>query len=190
MENEALRKIGLTEGEVKVYTALLELGPSASGPIIKDSGVSSSKVYPILNRLISMGLVSYITRGSRRVFQTTSPTKIFELLEKRKAEIEEQKRGIEKILPALLKRHKSRAQKHEATIYEGYRGVRTFYNSLLNSLKKPSCRTQWNSTVARRKPDAFQLPTVNPTPNAVRVTAIRLADFTDGQQLGTSIVQR
>ncbi len=132
----ALRKMGLTQGEVKVYTSLLELGPSSSGPIIKQSGVSSSKVYPILDRLILMGLVSYVKRGNKKVFQTTSPMKILELLEKRKEDIEEQKKGIKGVLPALLRRQKSLMSKHEATIYEGYKGVKTYYKNLLNNLKK------------------------------------------------------
>lgn len=136
MEQEALQRIGLTQGEVKVYTALLGLGPSSSGRIIRTSGVSSSKVYPILDRLIKMGLVSYITRGRRRVFQTTSPNKILELLEKKKKELEEQKREIRKILPALIRRQKSLAKRHEAMIYEGYKGVKTYYKDLLKTLRK------------------------------------------------------
>jgi sugar-specific transcriptional regulator TrmB len=136
MEKEALRKIGLTEGEVKVYVALLDLGPSSSGPIIKESGVSSSKVYPILDRLISMGLASYITKASRRVFQTTSPSKIIEMLDKRKQEVEEQKQEIKDIIPNLVRRQKSLASSHEAAVYEGYKGVKTYYKSLLAELKK------------------------------------------------------
>lgn len=132
----SLRKIGLTDGEVRVYTALLDLGPSSSGPIVKESGISSSKVYPILDRLIAKGLASYISKGRRRVFQTTSPNKILELLEKRKQEIEEQKAEIRDIIPNLVKRQKSLVQKHEATVYEGYKGVKTYYKGLLNDLKK------------------------------------------------------
>jgi sugar-specific transcriptional regulator TrmB len=132
----ALRKIGLTKGEVKVYTSLLGLGPSSSGPVIKQAGVSSSKVYPILDRLILMGLVSHVKRGNKRVFQTTSPMKILELLEKRKEEIEEQKKEIKNIIPAFLRRQKSLKRKHEATIYEGYKGVKTYYKGLLNNLRK------------------------------------------------------
>lgn len=132
----ALRKIGLTDGEVRVYTALLDLGQSSSGPIVKESGISSSKVYPILDRLIAMGLVTYIKKGSRRVFQTTSPSKIIEMLDKRKLDIEQQKAGIRDIIPNLVKRQKSLLQKHEATVYEGYKGVKTYYRGLLKQLKK------------------------------------------------------
>ena len=38
MLHESLREIGLTEGEIRVYLALLELGDSATGAITKKQG--------------------------------------------------------------------------------------------------------------------------------------------------------
>ena len=131
----ALRRIGLTRGEVKVYTALLELGPSTSGPIRKRSGISGSKVYPILDRLMSMGLASYIKRGERKVFQPAQPAKMLELLEKRRQEIEGQEAEIRGVIPGLMRMQGSMASKREAMIYEGHRGVKTYYKSLLDSMK-------------------------------------------------------
>ena len=40
MEISALREAGLTDGETKIYLALLELGTSTTGPIIEKSKVS------------------------------------------------------------------------------------------------------------------------------------------------------
>ena len=54
---ELLEKIGLTKGESKVYLALLRIGKSNIGPIIKEAKVSNSKVYDILDRLAQKGLV-------------------------------------------------------------------------------------------------------------------------------------
>ncbi len=50
---DALSKIGLTEGETTVYLALLELGSSTTWNITKKSGISGSKVYEVLDRLIT-----------------------------------------------------------------------------------------------------------------------------------------
>jgi sugar-specific transcriptional regulator TrmB len=55
----------LTKGESKVYQALLELGESPIGGIIKNSSVSHSKIYDILKRLAKKGLVSTIIRNGR-----------------------------------------------------------------------------------------------------------------------------
>ena len=51
MDKINLEEIGLTEGENKVYLALLKLGSSTIGRIIKEAQVSNSKIYDILDRL-------------------------------------------------------------------------------------------------------------------------------------------
>ncbi|MBS3167698.1 hypothetical protein J4216_01085 [Candidatus Woesearchaeota archaeon] len=45
MDIMILREAGLTEGEIKVYLALLELGTSTSGPIVEKSGVARSIIF-------------------------------------------------------------------------------------------------------------------------------------------------
>jgi len=47
-----LLKIGLTEGESKVYLALTELGSSTVGPIVKKSGVAYLRIRPNIFRLL------------------------------------------------------------------------------------------------------------------------------------------
>ena len=61
---EALKSIGLTEGEIKIYLALLELGSSSIGQIIKRSGISGSKTYEVLDRLSQKGLISAILKNN------------------------------------------------------------------------------------------------------------------------------
>ena len=60
MDKKLLESIGMTSGEVSVYLALLDLGISSTGNIIKKSNVSSSKVYLILERLLQKGLISQV----------------------------------------------------------------------------------------------------------------------------------
>ena len=51
MIKESLERIGLTPGESEVYEALVSLGLSSAGVITKKSGIASSKVYEVLQRL-------------------------------------------------------------------------------------------------------------------------------------------
>ena len=51
MDVKLLHDIGLTDGETKVYLALISLGTTKTGPLASKAGVSSSKVYKILDRL-------------------------------------------------------------------------------------------------------------------------------------------
>jgi len=83
MDNEKildLLKLGLTEGEAKVYIALSGLGSSTVGAIVKKSGVAYSNIYDILNRLIEKGIVSYIIKSKTKYFQAASPSNLIDYL--------------------------------------------------------------------------------------------------------------
>ena len=83
MDTTALRESGLTDGEIKVYTALLELGASTTGPIIEKSGVAKSIVYQLLDKLTAKGLVSYITKEKTKHYQAAEPNRILDYIEQR-----------------------------------------------------------------------------------------------------------
>src|SRR3989344_9185969 len=99
---ENLQKAGLTEGEAKIYLALLKLGSSTSGPIIKESKVANSIIYRILDSLIEKGLVSYIIKEKTKYFRAAEPNKIIEYIEEKKEKLEESKDSIQKMIPNLI----------------------------------------------------------------------------------------
>ena len=58
-----LLKVGLTDGESKVYLALSQLGSSTVGPIVKKSGIAYSNIYDVLDRLTKKGIVSFVIKS-------------------------------------------------------------------------------------------------------------------------------
>lgn len=131
-----LISIGLTEGEASVYLALLKLGEGTNSPIARHSGLQSSSVYYILNSLIEKGFVSYISRGSRKVFRAINPETIPEILKEREKELKEQKNMIKKIIPRLKGIRSEIKDKTTAEVYEGVAGFRMIFREILQSLKK------------------------------------------------------
>ncbi len=97
METGVLERIGLTKGEIKVYFALLELGPTTTGPLVDASEVSSSKIYLVLDRLLKKGLVSYSMQARKKYFEPADPRRIIDYLEERQKEITDQKKQIQAI---------------------------------------------------------------------------------------------
>lgn len=133
MIEQALRRIGLTEGEAKVYMALLELGSCTTGKITKSAGVSGSKVYEVLDRLTGKGLASFSVKNGVKHFEPTPPERILDYLDERKREIEQEKAGIEKILPALILKQQ-RMPSSEAKVYTGWRGIKTVTEDIIATL--------------------------------------------------------
>ena len=135
MNLNLLKQAGLTEGEIKVYLALLELGLSTSGNIIKKSNIAKSIVYQILEKLEKKGLVSHIIKSKTMYFQASSPEKILNYIEEKEKDLKQTKEEIEKILPELLLKEKF-GDKSEATVYTGYKGIITAYEKVYKKLKK------------------------------------------------------
>lgn len=133
MENKLLYdflKIGLTQGEAKVYMALTVLGSSTIGPIISKAQIASSNVYDILNRLLEKGIISYIMKNKVHHYQAASPQTLLEFLNKKEAEIKEQKESLKKIIPEL-KRMQQFNPHQKAEMFFGQRGLRAAYEKHL-----------------------------------------------------------
>ena len=135
MNIEILEKAGLAKNEIKVYLVLLEKGESTSGPLIKEIGINSSKVYESLERLGKKGLVSYVRKTNKKYFQATNPDRLLDYLDEKKKQLDEEKTEIAKILPNLRTlRKKSKEEEQEATIFQGLKGYKTLLENMLNEL--------------------------------------------------------
>src|SRR3989344_459723 len=128
MNTKILQEIGLTDSEIKVYLALLELGSSKKGPIVKKSGITSSKVYEVVDKLIKKGMASYVTKDGVRYFNAAPPSRIKDYLNEKEAQLKEQEIELNEILPSLELKQKLAERGTEAEIYRGWKGMQTAYN--------------------------------------------------------------
>lgn len=136
MDYKILREIGLTESEVKVYIALLKLGSTTSGPLTEKSGVARSKIYEVLERLISKSLVSYIIKQRTKYYQAEDPLKIQQYLDRKEKEFKKQRTQIDKLIPQLQLEKQLSRKPSEAQIYSGFRGIQTVHEHMYQKLKE------------------------------------------------------
>ncbi len=135
MDTSVLKEAGLTEGESKVYLALLELGPSTSGPIVEHSGVAKSIIYQLLEKLVQKGLVSYITKEKTKHYQASQPDNLLGYVEKRQKELEESRKRVEELLPKLSAMAMS-AKQSEVRMFRGFRGMIAVHEHTYQKLAK------------------------------------------------------
>jgi HTH-type transcriptional regulator, sugar sensing transcriptional regulator len=75
--------LGLSSGEARVFLSLLKIGSARVGQIVKESNVSYSKVYDVLDRLSSKGLVSHIILGNVKYFNAVEPYRLEEYIKRK-----------------------------------------------------------------------------------------------------------
>jgi len=134
MDIGLFKRIGLTEGEIKVYLALLKLGESSIGDIGRESKVSKSKMYDILDKLIAKGLVGYIIKNNIKNFSANDPKMLLTYLNKKDEELHETKEALNHLIPELSMQ--KIAKKRTAEIYEGFEGLKAIREELMLTFKK------------------------------------------------------
>lgn len=77
-----LRTLGLSLYEARIYVGLLRMGAQNGNELSKTSGVPSSKVYSTVEKLIGLGIVHSVTRGSTTHFVCIEPDELVARLRK------------------------------------------------------------------------------------------------------------
>lgn len=132
---EELAALDLTPGEARVYMSLLKLGPSKVGAIVRESRVSYSKVYDVLERLSSKGLSSHVLIGKVRHFSAAEPYRLHDYIQKKEEHLQSEREIASKIIPHLLK-FAGTGKRNSAEIFVGSKGLRTAYEILLQDASK------------------------------------------------------
>lgn len=124
---ETLQELGLNRRESICYTALLELGSSKVGEIIKKTEIPSSKIYEILEKLIKKGLVSYIIKGKIKHYQASDPKTLLNY-------IDEKKKKVQEIILQLLSKQKL-SKRQNVEIFEGQKAIFSLFTDLIHDAK-------------------------------------------------------
>ena len=123
-KEEILEELGLSKNEVKVYLTLLEAGSATSWEISKRIKIHRTNTYDALNRLVRKGLVSYISKSDKKLYQILEPSQLRNVLKEKEI-------ALEKVLPELMMSRKFAGERNDAEILEG---IHAFQKILLGWL--------------------------------------------------------
>lgn len=132
MKEEALASLGLNEKEIAIYVSNLRLGSALVQDIAKSAKLNRTSAYDILSSLEKKGFVSYTIQSGKRYYQSTDPSKIFDLLK-------EKENLVKKALPELKSIKESVAKKPSVEVYVGKEGLKSIFEDILRNSKSFSC---------------------------------------------------
>jgi len=136
VDKARLISLGLSNREAETYLVLLKV-PDATATIISSkTNESRTNTYDTLSSLIKKGLVSYVIKNNVKYFMSSSPKRLTDWMELKKAELVEQEKEVEKLLPDLLKLKSGFEKKTVVEVYEGIGGLRTVLNETIDSCQR------------------------------------------------------
>ncbi len=130
-----LRKLGLTEKEVRVYLAALELGYTAVQEIAKKAQISRPTAYEIIKSLEKKKLITQSKEQGRRCFVAQSPDNLLGILKRQKKELEEKEREFIRIIASLRDKYYLKDKK-EIKVFQGKTGLEILLDDFLTSPAK------------------------------------------------------
>ena len=136
MNIDSLEKIGLTKGEIRVYTALLELGECTKTLLAKKAGIAPSNIYDVTNRLVNKGIISKVEKNGIAHFSAANPHQLKEYLEEKQREIQHEQDIVEKLLPSLLANFERVKESTAVEVFNGWNGLKTVLSDLVKELNK------------------------------------------------------
>jgi HTH-type transcriptional regulator, sugar sensing transcriptional regulator len=126
--NKALEEIGLSEGEIKVYLALLKLGSVPVSRIKEETHLHRTTVYDFVEKLLNKGLVNYVLKGGIKHYKATTPNKLLEF-------VKEKEEAIKEILPEIKRLSKHAQEEISVEVHKGKEGVKTLLNDMIRTKK-------------------------------------------------------
>jgi HTH-type transcriptional regulator, sugar sensing transcriptional regulator len=127
MELKELHTLGLTNGEIKVYSAVLTTGNSSINQIHEKTGLERRGIYDIINKLIEKGLISYTEERKKKTYQTIPINKLKTQIQEKQEELN----SLKHKLPEIEKTFLSAKPKTRFEIFRGKEGIKTIFEDML-----------------------------------------------------------
>ncbi len=123
-----LKEIGLSEMETNVYLGLLKTGGADATTLAKKIDIKRTTVYPIIERLISQGLVTIYDSGRKKFFRAIKPSGLSTLYS-RKIE------ALNSIIPKLEALEGKTGELYGVRFIRSKKEFELFYENVLHEYK-------------------------------------------------------
>jgi len=184
MIETTLKKLGLSDKEVKVYLTSLSIGPASVRQIAQKAEINRGTTYDILKSLQDRGLVSYYHKDKHQYFIAEDPSTLHDALEHQQQQLEKTKTEIDDIIPELRSLYDNAGAKPIVKYYEGVIGVKTILRDVIESCKKNSKHYHVfsSSTIKPFLYDAYRNFTKDRIAAGIRVQSVSIGP--GGQTMG------
>ncbi|GAA6136051.1 hypothetical protein NBRC116188_28410 [Oceaniserpentilla sp. 4NH20-0058] len=136
MNLNALKHLDLSEREITLYHNLVILGPTSIRDLAAKAGLNRGTTYETLKVLVSKGMVNYLPKGKRRIFQAEAPERLIDLAEQKRQHLEQTLIDLKTDIIPELKHLKTDMVAGNVRFYEGDDGVELVLRDILSSVDR------------------------------------------------------
>ena len=182
-----LTELGLSEEEAQLYLYTNKNGPSTALKSSKDLHIGRTKVYRMLDKLISLGLIAQNLQDRGFVFEATPLSNLNVLLTKKELELNKLRISIPNVINQLTSITKETTDTPKVRYYKGLEGLQqATWNSLqankyiriyekeatMDAFTAKDFSEEMRKELVKRRIHTKQLTNLTKIPNYTKVTTL------------------
>lgn len=136
MDLESLRRLGLTEGEIKVYMTLLEVGRAPITLLSHKTKLNRTSLYDVVDGLIEKGLVSFVFENKKKYFRAAKPDRLLEYLHEQQSRLKREEDELKATICVLEKIKPLKEEQLHVEIFRGKKGIKTILEDVFKVCKR------------------------------------------------------
>lgn len=120
-----LERLGLGENEANLYLLMLKYPKSTVQELQEKSPLTRTMLYHVLNSLTKEGLVTPVRQKWRTVYMVEDPECLYDVLERKQQEFEQQKTNVRELIPELRQTFRLSSSRPGVRLFEGLDSYKT-----------------------------------------------------------------
>jgi sugar-specific transcriptional regulator TrmB len=127
MEKEQiLKSIGLSDKEIKIFIASIQLGSSTVNEISRKSKIFRTYCYDVLEKLVEKGIVNYAIKSGVKYYESVDPSTLLKIEQDRLEQ-------LKSVIPHLEDLKKTTTKKPKVEFYEGKEGIKSIHEDIIRT---------------------------------------------------------
>ncbi|MSU75315.1 MAG: hypothetical protein EXS55_02270 [Candidatus Magasanikbacteria bacterium] len=136
MLKQLLLKLNLNEKEALIFLSLVKLGSATASALGRDSGVTRTHIYDLVQSLVQKGLVSEVEERGVKTYQAVDHAGLLAFVSREQNELKQIEKKIVEAASDFKSLQLGAEQKTKVRFFDGVEGVKNIYEEIRKDFEK------------------------------------------------------
>jgi predicted transcriptional regulator len=137
---QLLQKLNLNEKEARVFLSLVKIGKAPVSAVGRESGITRTHIYDLVQSLVEKGLVSEIEERGIKNYEAVDHAGLLAFVSKEQKELQSLEKELMQKASEFNALQVGKQQKTKVRFFDGVEGVRNIYEEIRKDFEKSTER--------------------------------------------------
>ncbi len=139
---ETLENLKLSEKEVDLFLALVRLGKSTVSVLARESGITRTHIYGIVEVLVKKGLVSEVEDRGKKTYESVDHAGLLAFISREQKELQKIEKKVVEMASEFNALQVGSKEKTKVRFFNGIEGVKQMYAEIRHDIEKSDAQIE------------------------------------------------